>query len=214
MAITVGRRKFISALGGAAVVWPLAVRAQQPVPVIAILGSGAADAASSKIQMELLGAAMLELNLVEGKDYVFETRWADSDSSRFPALAAELLALRPRAVVASTNLAVTTVQNLSRTVPIVGTSLNAPLAVGLVASLSHPGGNITGVSTMADDLVLKSTEIMREMLPDMRKLTAMFNPTNSSNPVMLDTLTRRFANAELAIGSVGVRSPADPRRRL
>ena len=159
--------------------------------------------------MELMRAGMVALGLVEGKDYVFETRWADSDSSRFPALATELLALRPAAIVVSTNLAATTVQGLSRTIPIVGTSLNAPLAVGLVASLSHPGGNITGVSTMADELVFKLVEIIREILPQERNLTVMFNPTNSSNPVMLNALTSRLANTELAIGSVAVRSPAD-----
>jgi putative tryptophan/tyrosine transport system substrate-binding protein len=205
------RRQFLAALGGSAMSCALvqASRAQQPVPVIAILGSGAADADSSKLQMQLLSAGMRDAGLVEGKDYVFETRWAGSDSSRFAALAAELLALHPAAVVASTNLAVTTFQNFSRTVPIVGTSLNAPLGVGLVASLSHPGGNITGVSTMAEELVFKLIEIMRELLPKTRNITIMFNPTNSSNPVMLDSVLRQFANSELAIGQVAVRSPAD-----
>jgi putative tryptophan/tyrosine transport system substrate-binding protein len=210
MAVGIGRREFISALGGAAVAWPFTAHGQQqPVPLIAILGTGAADAPSSTTQMQLLDAGMRELGLLPGRDYVFETRWAGSDFSRFPALAAELLALHPSAVVASTNLAVTTVQNLSHTVPIVGTSLNAPLAVGLVASLSHPGGNITGVSTMADDLVFKLVEIMREVLPRVGNLTVMFNPTNSSNPVMLDMMMRQFTGKDLTVGSVGVRSPAD-----
>jgi putative ABC transport system substrate-binding protein len=203
------RREFITLLGGAAAGWPLAARGQQHIPVIAILGSGAKDAASSRLQMQLLGASMGELGLVQGRDYVFEARWADSDSSRFPALAADLLALHPSAVVAYTNLAITTVQNLSRTVPIVGAALNAPLAAGLVASLAHPGGTITGVSTMADDLVLKQIEIIRDVLPQARNLTVMLNLTNPSNPLMLDMVTRQFASKELSIGSVGVRSPAD-----
>jgi len=196
-------------LACAAMAWPLLVQAQQAVPVIAILGSGAADSASSTTQMQLLDASMRELGLMPGRDYVFAARWANSDSGRFPALAAELLALHPKAVVASTNLAIMTVENLSRTVPIVGTSLNAPVQLGLAASLAHPGGNITGVSTMADDLLLKLIEIMREVLPGVRNLTVMLNPTNPSNPLMLDMLTRQFANTELAIRSVGVRSPAD-----
>jgi putative ABC transport system substrate-binding protein len=203
------RREFLGVIGAAAA-WPRAGRAQQAgVPVIAILGTGAASAPSSTTQMQLLRAGMRELGLVEQKDFAFETRWADSDSSRIPALAAELLALHPAAVVASTNLAVTTVQSLSHTTPVVGTSLNAPLAVGLVASLSRPGGNITGVSTMADELVFKLVEIMREIFPQMRNLSVMFNPTNSSNTVMLDALTRQVANTELFIGSVAVSSPAD-----
>ena len=205
------RREFIATLGmgAATAAWPFVANAQRPVPMIAILGSGTAGAPSSKTQMELLRAGMRDLSLSEGIDYVFEPRWADSDSSRIPALAAELLALHPAAIVVSTNLAVSTVQSLSRTIPIVGTSLNAPLAVGLVASLSHPGGNITGVSTMADELMFKLVEIMREIFPQLRNLTVMFNPTNSSNPVMLDALTRQLAKTELSIGSVAVKSPAD-----
>jgi putative tryptophan/tyrosine transport system substrate-binding protein len=202
------RREFLGIVSGA-VAWPAVAHAQRAVPVIAVLGSGAADSPSSKTQMEFLRAGMRDLGLSEGKDYMFETRWADSDSSRIPALAAELLALHPAAIVVSTNLAVTTVQNLSRTIPIVGTSMNAPLAVGLVASLSHPGGNVTGVSTMADELVFKLVEIVREIFPHLRTLTVMFNPTNSSNPVTLNALTGRLANTELAIGSVAVRSPVD-----
>jgi putative ABC transport system substrate-binding protein len=137
------RREFITLIGGATASWPLAARAQQTKPVIAILGSGAADASSSKMQMSLLDASMRELGLVQGQDYVFDTRWAGSDASRFSTLAAELLANHPSAVVVSTNLAAIAVQKLSRTVPIVGTGLNAPVATGLAASLNRPGGNIT-----------------------------------------------------------------------
>jgi putative ABC transport system substrate-binding protein len=203
------RREFIRLFGSTAVAWPLGTRAQQRVVIIAILGSGAADTDPSKMQMELLGASMRELGLVDGKDYVFETRWAGSDSSRFPVLAAELLALHPAAVVVSTILAAKAVQNLSRTVPIVMTGLNDPVAAGLVESLARPGGNITGVSSMADELVFKSVEIVREILPQLRNLTVMFNPTNPSNPIMLETLTKKLGNGGLSIASVGVRSPAD-----
>jgi putative ABC transport system substrate-binding protein len=202
------RREFIIAIGGVAA-WPLAVRAQQRIPVIGILLSGAAEALSSKAQMELLRAGMQAVSLAEDKDYIFEIRAADSDSRRFPALATELLALHPAAIVASTNLAITSIQQISGTVPIVGASLNSPVAVGLVASLSHPGGNITGVSTMADELVFKSVEIMREMLPHVSKVVVILNPTNSSNPVMFEALTRQFGSPGLVFGSVGISSSAD-----
>jgi putative ABC transport system substrate-binding protein len=145
------RREFILALGGAGV-WPLVARAQKQIPVIAILGSGAADAGSSKQMMSMLDASLREVGLSQGQDYLFETRWAGSDASRFSPLAAELLASRPSAVVVSTILAAIAVQKLSRTVPIVGTGLNAPVATGLAASLNHPGGNITGIATMAEEL--------------------------------------------------------------
>jgi putative ABC transport system substrate-binding protein len=202
------RRQFIAGLG-AGTLWPIVARAQKPIPVIAFLNSGTADAAASKELMSLTEAGLLENALVQGRDYLVETRWANSDSSRFPALAAELLAGHPSAVVVSTILAVKAVQNLTRTVPIVMTGMNDPVAAGLVASLARPGGNITGVSNMAEDVLLKLIEIMREVLPDVRKLTVMINPTNPSNPPMVETLTRYVANKDLTIGTVGVSSPAE-----
>ena len=98
------RREFIT-LVGAAVLRPSAARAEKAEPVIAIIGSGAADASSSKMLMSMLDASMRELGVSQGQDYVFETRWAGSDASRFSPLAAELLAGRPSAVVVSTILA-------------------------------------------------------------------------------------------------------------
>jgi len=205
----VRRREFIMLVGGATAAWPLDVQAQKSVPVVAILGSGAADADISLFQMRSLDAGLREVGLMQTRDYVFETRWADSDSSRFPVLAADLLAHRPAAVVVSTILAAKAVQDLSRTVPIVMTGLNDPVAAGLVKSLARPGGNITGVSSMAEDLLLKGLEIMREGLPEVRRFTAMTNPTNPSNRPMLDVLTRQAGKAELSIATVGVASPAD-----
>jgi len=98
------------------------------VSLYRILLSGAAEALSSKAQMELLRAGMQAVSLAEDKDYIFEIRAADSDSRRFPALATSLLALHPAAIVASTNLAITSSANFG-TVPIVGASLNSPVAV-------------------------------------------------------------------------------------
>jgi putative tryptophan/tyrosine transport system substrate-binding protein len=203
------RRGFIRLVGAAAASWPLAALAQKAKPVIAILGSGAADASSSKGLMSMLDASLGELGLVQGQDYVFEARWADSDASRFSPLAAELLADRPSAIIVSTILAAITVQKLSRTVPIVGTGLNAPVATGLAASLNHPGGNITGVATMAEDLQLKLFEMMRETLPGVRRVLVMTNPTNPSLPAMLDLLVHHAAKDGLAVDAVSVSAPAD-----
>jgi putative ABC transport system substrate-binding protein len=204
----VRRREFITLVGGTAA-WSLVAKAQNPLPVIATLGSGAAIAASSIAQMRLFDACMRELGLFQGRDYVIESRWAGSDPSRFPGLAAELLARRPSAVVVWTILAAKVVQNLSRTVPIVMAGLNDPVATGLVASLARPGGNITGVSTMGEEFVLKLIQIMREALPDVRRLAVMTNPTNPSNRAMLDVLTRQSAGAELSFATVTVSSPGD-----
>jgi putative ABC transport system substrate-binding protein len=203
------RRDFIIALGGAAVAWPFAANAQKLPPVVAILGSGAADANSSRMQMSMLDAGMRELGLVAGRDFIFEERWAGSDAGRFPALAAELLALDPAAVVVSTNLAALAVQKLSRNVAIVGTGLNAPVATGLAASLNRPGGNITGVATMAEDVLLKLFEFMRETLPGARRVIAVVNPTNPSHPAMLDLLRSQAVKQGVAVDAVRIGAPAD-----
>ena len=203
------RREFITLLGGAALSSPFAARAQKAKPVIAILGSGAADASSSKQLMSMLDASMRELGLSQSQDYVFETRWAGSDACRFSPLAAELLAGRPSAVVVSTILAAIAVQKLSRTVPIVGTGLNASVATGLAASLADPGGNITGVASMAEDIQLKLFQMMRETLPGIRRIMVVTNPTNPSLQPMLDLLTNHAAKEGLAIDAVSVSAPAD-----
>jgi putative ABC transport system substrate-binding protein len=206
---SVQRRGFIRLVGAAVAAWPLAAHAQKAKPIIAILGSGAADAGSSKQQMSLLDASLRELGLAEGQDYVFEIRWADSDASRFAPLAAELLAVRPGAVVVSTNLAALAVQKLSRTVPIVGTGLNTPVAIGLAESFARPGGNITGVATMSEDLELKLLEMMRETLPGIRRVVVFTNPSNPSHPGMLDLLKDIAEKQRLAIDPVSVSAPAD-----
>jgi putative tryptophan/tyrosine transport system substrate-binding protein len=204
------RHEFIGLIGGAAAAsWPLAARAQKAKPVIAILGSGAADASSSKTQMSMLDASMRDLGLLQGKDYVLETRWAGSDASRFSPLAAELLESRPSAVVVSTILAAIAVQKLSRTVPIVGTGLNAPVAKGLAASLARPGGNITGIATIAEDIQLKLLAIMRETLPGIRRVMVITNPTNPSNQAMLDLLRERAEKGGLVVDAVSVSAPVD-----
>jgi putative ABC transport system substrate-binding protein len=202
------RRAFITLLGTAAAL-PFAARAQKSVPVIAILGSGAAEAASSKMQMLLLDLGMRDAGLIEGRDYAFDIRWAGSDASHFSTLAAELLANHPRAVVVATNAAALAVQKLSRTVPIVGTGLNTPVAVGLVASLARPGGNITGVSTMAEDVQLKLLEMLHETLPGARRMLVISNPTNPSNPVMLEILMAHAAKTGIVIDAVNVTAPGD-----
>jgi putative ABC transport system substrate-binding protein len=202
------RREFITLLATAAAV-PWAARAQKGAPLVAVIGSGAAEAASSKMQMSLLDAGMRDAGLIEGRDYVFDIRWAESDASRLPEIAADLLAHHPRAVVVSTNTAAFAVQKLSRTIPIVGTGLNTPVAVGLVASLARPGGNVTGVSTMAEDVQLKLLEMLRETLPGAQRVLVISNPTNPSNPILLGILAAYAAKAGIVIDAVNVTAPAD-----
>jgi len=177
--------------------------------LIALLGSGASDAPASLRIMTELKSALPAAGLVERRDYVLKAWWANSDSSRFPALAETLLAEHPAAVVVSTILAAKAVQARSRSVPIVMTGLNDPIGAGLVASLAHPGGNITGVANMAEDVLLKTFEIARAVMPRLHNVAAMSNPTNPSHRSMLDSLQRYAATAGLSITTVEVAAPAD-----
>jgi len=201
------RREFMTLFGGAAAAWPLAARAQQSPPLVAVLGSGAADAPSSLTTIRELKNGMDRLGLREGRDYVLEAWWAGSDASRFPALAEALLARRPAAVVAFTVFAVQVLQERSRRVPIVMSGVNDPVAAGLVSSLARPGGNVTGVSNMAGDVQLKMVELAREAMPELRSIAVMTNPTNPTHWPWMELLKSHAGG--LAIAPVSVASPAD-----
>jgi putative ABC transport system substrate-binding protein len=204
------RRRTLLASAAGGLLLPARVHAQsRQIPVIAVLGSGAADAASSRQQMAMLEAGLRELGLLPGRDYAIVARWAGSDPGRFEPLAAELLAEKPAAVVVSTNLAALAVQKQSRSVAIVGTGLNAPVAAGLASSLGRPGGSVTGVSTMAEEILLKLFEMMREVLPAARRIAVLTNPTNPSNAPMVDLLARHAAASGVVLDAVEIRGPAD-----
>jgi putative ABC transport system substrate-binding protein len=116
---------------------------------------------------------------------------------------------RPRVVVVATLAAAKAIESLTRTTPIVMLGLNDPVGLGLVASLAHPGGNITGVDGMADQILLKEVELLREALPEARKVMLMINPTNPSHPPMVDRVTRVAHKIGLVVATVGVSAPVD-----
>jgi putative ABC transport system substrate-binding protein len=206
----VKRREFLGVIGGAAVAWPHAARAQQPVlPVIAFLWNGVAAAGPGVGPIRMVADALREFGVVEGRDYRIETRYAAGDTSRLPALAAELLAIHPAVVLLGGHLAAKAVQDLSRTTPIVIMGMNDPVAAGLVASLANPGGNITGVSNMSEETQTKLVEILHEMLPDLRRITAITNPENLSLRPMLDALKQQAAALGISVDTVEVAGPAD-----
>jgi putative ABC transport system substrate-binding protein len=204
------RREFLGVVGGAAMAWPLAARAQQPAPpVIAFLWNGAAPAGPGIGPIRVVADALREFGLVEGRDYRVETRYAAGEAGRLPALAAELLAVHPAVVLLGGHVAAKAVQDLSRTTPIVIMGMNDPVAAGLVASLAHPGGNITGVSNMSEETQTKLVEILHEMLPDLHRITAITNPENLSLRPMLDALKQQAAALGISVDTIEVTSPTD-----
>src|SRR5262249_51953599 len=180
MTVTIGRRELLAALGGAAVVWPLAARALQgKLPTIGLLGSGTAAT-----QSQWTGAfvqRLRELGWSEGRDVAIEYRWAEGRNERAAEIAAEFVQLKVDVIVTYGTQSILAAKQATTIIPIVFALPGDPVATGLVASLARPGGNLTGLSSQAADLGAKRLEILREALPGLRRLAIMRNAGNPAN---------------------------------
>jgi putative tryptophan/tyrosine transport system substrate-binding protein len=161
------RRDFIKIVAGLAAVWPLAARAQQTkMARIGALYIGIADAESFKTNLR---EGLRELGYIEGKNIVFEFRSAEEKLDRLPQLAAELVRLNVDVIVALYTPPALAAKQATRDIPIVMIA-GDPVETGIVPSLAHPGGNITGVSLMASPLTAKAVDLFRDMLPSVRRV--------------------------------------------
>jgi len=165
------RRRFLAVVGGAAVAWPLATRAQQggKLPTIGFLG-GAASVFGPWTAAFV--ARMGELGWIEGRTIAIEYRWGEGRPERNAEIAAEFVRLKVDAIV-TTGSAVPAVKQATAAIPIVFAVANDPVGGGLVASLARPGGNVTGLSLQATDTVGKRLELLREVLPRLRRMAIM-----------------------------------------
>src|SRR5271166_5335797 len=169
------RRDLIKGIAGSAITWPLSAWAQS-LPLIAVLE--AASAASTKARYEAFRAELRQLGYVEGRNCSFEYRYADGFLDRLPALAAELVQLNPRVIVSAPMPANLAVRNATNTIPIVMSNGADPVAFGLVQSLSHPGGNVTGLANFAEELASKQLDVIRELLPRILRVGTLVNVEN------------------------------------
>jgi ABC-type uncharacterized transport system substrate-binding protein len=174
------RREFITLLGGAAAIWPLAARGQQPakLPIIGFLGAATASARSQWVAAFV--QRLHELGWIEGRTVAIEYRWAEGRSERFAEIAAEFIRLKVDVIVTYATPPAIAAKEATAVIPIVCAVMGDPVGAGLVASLPRPGGNVTGLSNQSADLAGKRVEHLREVVPGLRRLAVL---ANVSNPV-------------------------------
>jgi putative ABC transport system substrate-binding protein len=168
------RRQFLALLSGAAMAHSRAARAQQKAkqPLIGVLG--VATALAWKPSIAAFVQRLSDLGWVEGRNVNIEYRWAEGDSERFAELAASLVHLNVDVIVTAGG-AVVPAKQATAAIPIIFAVASDPIGTGLVASLAHPGGNVTGLSVQAPDLAGKRVELLRELVPNLRRLAIMAN---------------------------------------
>jgi putative ABC transport system substrate-binding protein len=172
------RREFMVLVGGV-VAWPLEARTQQPtMPLIGFLNVASADGYQPTVAAFRRG--LQEIGYVEGQNVAIEYRWADGRTDRLPGLVAELVHHQVAVIAATSTPAALAAKAETTTIPIVFESATDPLRLGLVASLSHPGGNVTGVTNLNAVVSPKRLELMHELLPSARVMALLVNPASST----------------------------------
>ena len=199
------RREFLTLLGGAAAAWPVAARAQQAgrLPTIGYMGSSTPT--SSPAYTAAFVQRLHELGWIDGRTVAIEYRWAGGQIERFAEIAAEFVRLKVD-IIFATGLGAAVAKQATSVIPIVFTVSPDPIGSGLVASLAQPGGNVTGMSNQQADLAGKRIELLREVVPSVRRLAILANVANAGTALDM-------GDAETAAGKLGLQVVTSAIRR-
>jgi putative ABC transport system substrate-binding protein len=206
------RRQFITLLGGAATAWPLAARAQQREKMrrIGVLMSISEDDPLAQARVAIFRQALAELGWTEGRNLTITWRWTGGDIVRVREYAAELVRLAPEVILANGTPNVAALQRATTSIPIVFAVVNDPVAQGFIASMAHPGGNITGFSFLEYSMVGKSLEMLKQIAPDIVRVSVMFNPdTYPYYNIHLQSFETVARMLSLELVAAPVRNPAE-----
>jgi putative ABC transport system substrate-binding protein len=201
------RRTFVAGLGSAAT-WPVVARAQQPMPMIGLMSTQSADDEYKNITVPFL-RGLKETGYVEGRDVAIEYRWAEYQTDRLLAFAADLVRRRVAVIVASATEAALAAKVATRTIPIVFATGGDPVALGLVASLNRPGANLTGIANLTTELAPKQLQLLRGLMPNVALFGVLADPAFPPTQFMIPDLQAAARTLGLQLVMVNARTDSD-----
>ena len=209
MTVTIGRRELLVALGGTAAAWPLAAWAQQPGKVRSIGFSGLSTRSAESELVAAFTQRLRELGWIEGRTITIEYRWSEGRAERFVQIAAEFVRLKVDVIVTSGTPQVLAAKQTTSVIPIVFARTGDPVANGIVASLARPGGNVTGMSVQSDELAGKRIEILREVVPSLRRVAILANVDNPFSVLELGEVQAAARTLNVEFDTLEIRRAED-----
>ena len=205
------RRAFLAG-AGALLAAPLAAEAQQQpgqVPRVGYISPGSSSDPFRQRRFEAFRQGLRELGHVDGRNVVLEPRWAEGQYARYPVLAADLVRLKVAAIVTVGGAATKAAKQVTSTIPIVMSVVIDPIGSGLVTNLARPSGNLTGTSVMANELLTKQLELLKEVAPNVHRIAVLLNPDNPSGAAAMSYLNAAARSLGVELQLVEARNPQE-----
>jgi putative ABC transport system substrate-binding protein len=216
MAINIARRKFIAALGGTTLAWPLVARAQQADRMrrIGVLTHMAADDPDGNARLAAFVQGLQERGWTDGRNVRIDYRWAAGDADRYRTYAAELVALAPDVILASASQSVAALQQTATTLPIVFASVVDPVGAGFIASLARPGGNTTGFTAFEYSMSGKLLELLKEIVPGVKRVAVLRDAAYAAGIGQFAAIQGASSSFGVELSPIGARDVGEIERAI